>query len=192
MWLNEANSHTQLHSDRILQAFTCCGPEYEWAVTNSAVTYFGIGLYLDWAYKPSSWPAKALWSGSRFCDYLHQSRSRARAECRQSDIIFLRPYLSPLPVGVGSPVSKKSHQILPGIEVKVYPARPRSSTLTVGVINRSLHLARALENPPWYHQDRNTPSCLAPPGLTKFSLNGLPGDSAAEEHLPPRVCPFPH
>lgn len=56
-------------------------------------------------------------------------------------------------------------------------AQPRFVPLTAEVINRSR------QNPPSFHQDRNTPSCLAPSGLTnglKFSLNGLPGDAAAE------------
>lgn len=40
---------SQTPSLRILPASTCCEREYEWAVSNSVLTYFWIGLYLDWA-----------------------------------------------------------------------------------------------------------------------------------------------
>lgn len=158
-------------------------PAESWNMNELSLTQWWPTLGLDYTwiepYEPSSSAAKALWSGSWFGDYLHQSWNHA-----WSKVSSIRYHLSQT-LFVPSPrwcqlFCEKSN--VPCCQWKSIlssdaAAQPRFTPLTAEVINRSL------QNPPSFHQDRNTPSCLAPSGLTnglKFSLNGLPWDAAAE------------
>lgn len=143
------------------------------------VTYFGTGLYLDWALE-----TLLQCSQSTLIRVWVLWWSASELEPCWSKVSSIRYHLSQT-LFVSSPrwcqlICEKSN--VPYCQRKSTlssdaAAQPRFVPLTAEVINRSR------QNPPSFHQDRNTPSCLAPSGLTnglKFSLNGLPGDAAAE------------
>lgn len=124
-----------------------------------------LGLDYTWIepYEPSSSEAKALWSGSLFCDYLHQSWNH-REQSVINQISFFSDLICPRWCQLFREKSNVPYcQQKSTLSSEEAAAQPRFAPLTAEVIYRSL------QNPPSFYQDRNTPSCLASSGLT----NGL-------------------
>lgn len=131
---------------------TCCERECEWAVSTSVLTYFWIGLYLDWSWKKKN-PSLQKRSDPVHVSViicikawasLKQSAFQLGYQLSQTLFVTLSPSRCWLSVVGLIPQSKKSYQILPGIVMFLLASESLSRPLMLPRGQESLFLLRKL------------------------------------------------